>query len=79
MANLHALYNENGLQAIIPYAFGAIGRGYKFLCQKLRVGITFWIIVSSASKMPFVSAAEETVFFFLYTTLEQTNVKCWHC
>lgn len=76
MANLDALFNDNGLQAIIPYAVGAAAQGYKFLCQKLRDGVSFWIIVSSDSKMPFFSAVKEKVYFSLYSTSEQANFKC---
>ena len=79
MANLEALFNDNGLQAIIPYAVGAAAQGYKFLCQKLRDGVSFWIIVSSDSKMPFfLQLKRKSIFLYIARRNKLIlNVQSW--
>ena len=42
MANLQSIFNESGLQGIIPYGFDLDGPGYRFLCDKLKEGISFY-------------------------------------
>lgn len=76
MADLNAIYKDNGLQGIIPYAFGMKGQGYQFLCQKLMEGIKFWVITSPDTGMPYVFAVQDRVMFGLFSTPEQATSKC---
>lgn len=76
MADLHTLYQESGLQGILPYAFGMTGQGYQFLCDKMKEGISFWIIVSDSNQMPFVFAENERTYFSLYSDEEMANHRC---
>lgn len=68
MANLTLLFNEHGLGGIIPYAFGMSGSEYQFLCDKLKAGEPFSIVVSKETGMPFFFVEEGKVYFSLYQT-----------
>lgn len=69
MADFNSLYKEEGLRGIIPYAFGLAGAGYQFLCEKLKEGVPFWVMVSTLTKIPFYEYDfdEERLYFKLYT------------
>jgi len=66
MANLNAIYKEDGLQGVIPYAFGLEGPGYNFLCNKLKQGEKLYIVTAKANSMPFYFFNEEKIYFNLY-------------
>ena len=76
MADFDSLYAEDGLKGIIPYAFGLAGPGYQFLCDKLKNGVNFWIIVSKRTKIPFYAVDDEKIYFSLYTSEDLANKKC---
>jgi len=76
MANLQAIFDANGLQGIVPYAFGMKGQGYQFLCQKLMEGIPFWVITAEDTGMPYVFAVDDRVMFGLFSTQAQAASKC---
>lgn len=76
MADLNALFEDCGLQGILPYAFGMTGQGYQYLCQKMKEGIPFWIVISESNQMPFVFAVEEKTYFALYSDEELAIRKC---
>lgn len=76
MANLNAIFESNGLQGVIPYAFGMKGQGYNFLCQKILEGTPFWMITSHDTGMPYFFADENRVMFGLFSTQERASCKC---
>lgn len=76
MADLNSLFQDSGLEGILPYAFGMTGQGYQFLCEKMKEGVPFWIIVSDSNHMPFVFAEEEKTYFGLYSNEESAVQKC---
>jgi len=76
MANLDAIYEESGLQGVIPYGFGMDGQGYRFLCGKLKEGVSFYVIASPATTLPYFFADNEHIYFNLYTTEEMASSKC---
>lgn len=76
MANLNIIYKESGLQGIIPYGFGMDGQGYRFLCDKLKEGETFYVIASPTTTMPYFFVDNEHVYFNIYTTEELASARC---
>lgn len=75
MADLKALFEENGLLGIIPYAFNMTGQGYEFLCSKLKSGVPFWSIYSDENLVPFIAVDEQNnyIYFQLFSTKEQAT------
>ena len=76
MANLNVIYKESGLQGIIPYGFGMDGQGYRFLCSKLKEGVSFYVIASPTTTLPYVFVDHEHIYYNLYTTEEAAASKC---
>lgn len=76
MANLNLIYEESGLQGILPYAFGMAGSGYEFLCSKLMEGEQFFVIVSNSTGFPFFFADAGKTFFCLYSSEDMAEAKC---
>ena len=78
MADLNSLYQETGLQGILPYAFTRNGKGYQFLCEKLKEGAPFYILSSRDMLSPFVMTGEGKVYFALYSSesFAMANAKC---
>lgn len=66
MADLQMLYDEEGLQGILPYAFGMSGPGYRFLCERMKEGIQVFVIGNSRH-LPFMDTQDEKVFVYLYS------------
>ena len=75
MADLKALFDENGLLGIIPYAFNMSGQGYDFLCLKLKAGVPFWTVYSDENLVPFIATDTERnyIYFPLFSTQEQAD------
>ena len=75
MADFKAIFEESGLVGIVPYAFNMNGKGYDFLCDKLKNGERFWGIYSDENCVPFISIDEETnyVYFSLFSSPEQAE------
>lgn len=76
MADLNHIFEESGLEGIIPYAFGLRGKGYDFLRNKLLSGTPFWAVLCNASNVPFFFTDEDKVYFSIYTSEELTSQKC---
>ena len=76
MANLQSIFKESGLQGIIPYGFDLDGSGYRFLCEKLKEGISFYVIADPDTGLPYYFVDAEHVFFNLYSTEEAASAKC---
>lgn len=76
MADLSALYKDNGLPGILPYAFGMQGTGYRFLCERLREGESFYLIVSPYNNMPWYFPRDNKVMFCLYTDPQYAEQQC---
>ena len=53
MANLQSIFNESGLQGIIPYGFDLDGPGYRFLCDKQKQGISFYDLADTETAQPY--------------------------
>lgn len=76
MANLQSIFNESGLQGIIPYGFDLDGPGYRFLCDKLKEGISFYVVADPETGLPYYFADSNHVYFNLYSTEEMAAAKC---
>jgi len=76
MANLQSIYRESGLQGIIPYGFDFKGPGYCFLCDKLKEGVSLFVIAEPETGLPYYFVDSKHVFFNLYSTEEAAAVKC---
>lgn len=76
MANLNSIFKESGLQGIIPYGFDLDGPGYRFLCDKLKEGISFYILADSDTGLPYYFVDHQHVYFNIYSTEEAASLKC---
>jgi len=76
MADLTALYEEDGLQGIIPYAFNRGSKGYLFLCEKLKDGPAFWVIAADTTEMPYVFAEKEKTYFAVFSSQDRALRRC---
>lgn len=76
MANLQSIFKESGLQGIVPYGFDLDGPGYRFLCDKLREGISFYVVAEPETGLPYYFVDSNHVYFNLYSTEEAAAAKC---
>lgn len=76
MADFNEIFQDSGLDGVIPYAFGLRGKGYDFLRKKLLSGAPFWILMSDATKAPFYSAIDEKVYFNIYGNEDMALKRC---
>ena len=73
MADLKTIYDEDGIQGILPYAFNSNEPGYKFLCDVLKAGYTLWFLVGQRNNMPFLEVVESKLYFSFFTTEEEAH------
>lgn len=75
MADFKAIFEESGLLGIVPYAFNMNGKGYDFLCDKLKKGEAFWAVYADKTNVPFISVDGENgyVYFSLFSSPEQAE------
>lgn len=76
MANMQSIFQESGLQGIIPYGFELDSPGYRFLCEKLKEGTAFYVIAEPETGLPYYFTDSKHIFFNLYSTEEMASVKC---
>ena len=44
MADLYAIYNEQGLEGLVPYALNENSHGYRILIDKIKSGVPLFCI-----------------------------------
>lgn len=76
MANFQTIFRDCGLQGIIPYAFDQDNPAYRFLCEKLSIGISLFVISEPETGLPYYFIDSQHVFFNVYSTREAATVKC---
>lgn len=76
MANLQAIFKDSGLQGVVPYGFDLDGPGYRFLCDKLKEGIAFYVIANPQTGLPYYFVDQSHVYFNLYSTETAASAKC---
>lgn len=76
MADLQAIFKDCGLQGIIPYGFDLDGPGYRFLCDKLKAGIPFYVIADPRTGLPYYFVDQSHIYFNLYSTEAAASAKC---
>jgi len=78
MANLKAIFEEDGIAGIIPYAFDREEAGYQFLCSKLKEALPFYILVRADFCFPFYRFEDEgeKMYFSVFTNKEQALETC---